>query len=117
MMKRIELTLFIFYFLSVFINLNSEQLIYTKTTKTLVVLDDWHYVETHSNFWSQLRGKIFLNFFFKAMNFDLDFKMVEDSSIKLTYFGEYLYSNIIFMAPSLNDGKYKKTKYFFRKEK
>lgn len=35
----------------------SEQLIYTKTAKTLIVLDDWHYVETHSSFWNQLRGK------------------------------------------------------------
>lgn len=41
-----------------------------------------------------------------AMNFELEFKMVEDPSIKLTYFGEYLYSNIIFMAPSLNDGNF-----------
>jgi oligosaccharyltransferase complex subunit beta len=34
------------------------------------------------------------------MNFELDFKMIEDPNIKLTYFGEYLYSNIIFFAPS-----------------
>lgn len=34
------------------------------------------------------------------MNFDLDFKMINDPTIKLTYFGEYLYSNIIFFAPS-----------------
>jgi hypothetical protein len=41
---------------ALFSTINSEQLIYTKTAKTLVVLDDWHYIETHSNFWSQLRG-------------------------------------------------------------
>lgn len=34
------------------------------------------------------------------MNIDLDFKMIDDPSIKLTYFGEYLYDNIIFAAPS-----------------
>jgi len=39
------------------------------------------------------------------MNFDLDFKMIDDPKIKLSYFGEYLYNNIIFFAPSYNEGK------------
>ena len=39
------------------------------------------------------------------MDFDLDFRMVDDPNIKLTYFGEYLYTNIIFFAPSFNEGK------------
>jgi oligosaccharyltransferase complex subunit beta len=43
------------------------------------------------------------------MNFELDFKMIDDPSIKLTYFGEYLYSNIIFFAPSYNEDFGKKS--------
>ena len=39
------------------------------------------------------------------MNFEIDFRMVDDPNIKLSYFGEYLYSNIIFFAPSFNEGK------------
>jgi hypothetical protein len=69
-------------------------LIYTGHTKSLVLLDDWHYVETHSLFWDQLR----------SMGFELNFKMIDDPSIKLTYFGEYLYNNVIFFAPTYNDG-------------
>lgn len=43
------------------------------------------------------------------MNFELDFKMIDDPSIKLTYFGEYLYSNIVFFAPSYNEEFSKKS--------
>lgn len=43
------------------------------------------------------------------MNFDLDFKMITDTTIQLTYFGEYLYSNIIFFAPSYNEEFVKKS--------
>lgn len=43
------------------------------------------------------------------MNFELDFKMVDDPNIKLSYFGEYLYNNIIFMASSYNEEFSKKT--------
>jgi oligosaccharyltransferase complex subunit beta len=50
-------------------------------------------------FWDQLR----------SMNFELDFKMVDDPSIKLTYYGEYLYSNIIFFAPSFSEEFAKKS--------
>ena len=53
--------------------------------KTLVLLDDWHNIDTHSLFWSQI----------KKMNFELDFRMIDDPSIKLTDFGEYIYTNII----------------------
>ena len=38
------------------------------------------------------------------MNFELDFKMIDDPTIQLSYFGEYLYNNIIFFAPSYNEG-------------
>jgi oligosaccharyltransferase complex subunit beta len=36
------------------------------------------------------------------MNFELDFKMIDDRDIKLTYFDQFIYSNIIFFAPSYN---------------
>ncbi len=43
------------------------------------------------------------------MNFDLDFKMIDDPTIRLTNFGEYMYSNIIFFAPSYNEEFSKKS--------
>ena len=43
--------------------------------KSLVLLDDWHYLESHSMFWDQLR----------SLNIELDFKMIHDQSIQLTY--------------------------------
>ena len=61
--------------------------------KTLVLIEDWHVVDTHSRFWNQIR----------EMNNDIYFKMVDDPDIKLTNFGEYIYNNIIYFAPSYND--------------
>ena len=66
--------------------------------KSLVLLDDWHYLESHSMFWDQLR----------SLNIELDFKMIHDQSIQLTYYGEYIYDNIIFVAPSFSDELSKK---------
>ena len=63
--------------------------------KTLVLLDDWHNIDTHSLFWSQI----------KKMNFELDFRMIDDPSIKLTDFGEYIYTNIIYFSPSFLKAK------------
>jgi hypothetical protein len=36
----------------------SNSLIYTGKVKTLVLLDDWHYLDTHSLFWEQLKSKV-----------------------------------------------------------
>ena len=66
--------------------------------KTLVLLDDWHTIDTHSLFFEQI----------KSMGYLLEFKMIDDSDIKLTYFGEYLYTNIIYMASSFNEDLSKK---------
>lgn len=66
--------------------------------KSLVLLDDWHYLETHSLFWEQLR----------AMNIELDFKIVDDPTIQLTYYGDYIYQSIIFFAPTFSDDLSKK---------
>jgi hypothetical protein len=76
--------------------------VYTGKVKTLVLLDNWYHTETHSLFWDQLR----------QMNFELDFKMIDDPNIKLTYFGEYLYNNLIFFAPTYNEGTYNLTQNF-----
>jgi len=34
----------------------SNSLIYSGKVKTLVLLDDWHYLDTHSLFWDQIKG-------------------------------------------------------------
>lgn len=36
-----------------------SSLIYSGRVKSLVLIDDWHVVDTHSLFWSQLRGRNF----------------------------------------------------------
>lgn len=75
--------------------IQSQLLSYSNSSqkKTLVLLENWHYKDTHSLFWNQL----------KQMGYDIDFKMIDDNDIKLTYFGEYLYTNIIYMASSFNE--------------
>lgn len=67
--------------------------------RTLVLLDDWHYKETHSLFWSQIR----------KLGIEIDFKMVDDESVQLSVFGEYIYSSVIFFAPSFSDDLAKKS--------
>ena len=66
--------------------------------KSLVLLDDWHSLETHSIFWDQIR----------SLNIELDFKIIDDPSIQLTYYGEYIYQSIIFFAPTFSDDLSKK---------
>ena len=63
--------------------------------KTLVLLDDWHSVETNSVFWNQI----------SQMGYELIFKIASDKDIQLTNFGEYIYENIIFFAPTYVDSK------------
>ena len=90
------LLLFLYLFSS-----SSTQLLDSKEQsqkKTLVLLDDWHTIDTHSLFFEQI----------KNMGYLLEFKMIDDSDIKLTYFGEYLYTNIIYMASSFNEDISKK---------
>ena len=67
--------------------------------KTLVLLDDWHTIDTHSLFFNQI----------KDMGYTLEYKMIDDNDIKLTYFGEYLFTNIIYMASSYNEDISKKS--------
>ena len=65
------------------------------TKKTLVLLDDWHMVETNSVFWNQI----------SQMGYELVFKIASDKDIQLTNYGEYIYDNIIFFAPTYVDSK------------
>jgi len=67
----------------------------TKSKKTLVLLDDYHNVETNSVFWNQIT----------QMGYEIIFKMVNDKEIELTNYGEYIYENIIFFAPTYVDTK------------
>ena len=39
------------------------------------------------------------------MGYEIDFKLAVDKDIKLKYFGEYLYDNIICFAPTFTDTK------------
>ena len=68
-----------------------------ESKKTLVLLDDWHNVETNSVFWNQIT----------EMGYEIEFKMANDKEIKLTNYGEYIYENIIFFAPTYSDTKKK----------
>ena len=34
----------------------SKSLIYSGKVKTLILLDDWHYLDTHTMFWDQLKS-------------------------------------------------------------
>ena len=74
-------------FLLCIISINSK--------KTLVLLDDWLSVETNSVFWNQI----------SQMGYELIFKIASDKDIQLTNFGEYIYENIIFFAPTYVDSK------------
>lgn len=72
----------------------------TNTTKlerpiyrALVILDDWNMIYTHSMFWDQLRNA----------SYDLEFKMVDDLTIKLDFYGEKIYESIILCVPSLSE--------------
>ena len=64
-----------------------------ESKKTLVLLDDWHNVEINSLFWGQI----------SQMGYEIEFKMANDRDIKLTNYGEYIYENIIFFAPTYSD--------------
>jgi hypothetical protein len=66
-----------------------------QSKKTLVLLDDWNNVETNSLFWKQISN----------IGYNIDFKMATDKDIKLTNYGEYIYDNIIFFAPTFTDTK------------
>ncbi|KAH3817948.1 dolichyl-diphosphooligosaccharide--protein glycosyltransferase 48 kDa subunit-like [Dreissena polymorpha] len=61
--------------------------------KTLVLLDNWSLRETHSIFFKSLRDD----------GYDLTFKSADDSGLSLSKYGEFLYSNLIIFAPSVEE--------------
>ena len=66
-----------------------------KQTQTLVVLDSWATVETHSTMFGYLE---------QSLNHELTFEMA-DAKIKLIEHDEWKYDNIVFMAPSVKGKK------------
>jgi len=66
--------------------------------KTLVVLDNWATIETHSVFFEALRMR----------GQDLEFQMITPTP-KIKYYDEYFYDNIILMAPGAKGNHFKQT--------
>jgi hypothetical protein len=58
-MKFLLITAFLITFIQKIFS-DYSSLIYVGRVRSLVLIDDWHMVDTHSIFWSQLRGKEFL---------------------------------------------------------
>eukprot|EP00340_Litonotus_pictus_P011341 CAMPEP_0170535848 /NCGR_PEP_ID=MMETSP0209-20121228/101822_1 /TAXON_ID=665100 ORGANISM="Litonotus pictus, Strain P1" /NCGR_SAMPLE_ID=MMETSP0209 /ASSEMBLY_ACC=CAM_ASM_000301 /LENGTH=479 /DNA_ID=CAMNT_0010837155 /DNA_START=48 /DNA_END=1488 /DNA_ORIENTATION=+ len=73
--------------------------------RALVILDDWNLIESHSMFWDQLRN----------VSYDLEFKMVDDMSIKLDFYGEQLYESIILCVPTMTDEQAKNSELSLKK--
>ncbi len=61
--------------------------------KTLVLLENLSIKDTHSVFFDDL----------KSRGYQLTFKMADDSNLALSKYGEYLYSNLIIFAPSVEE--------------
>mmetsp|Transcript_16059 Transcript_16059/g.27087 ORF Transcript_16059/g.27087 Transcript_16059/m.27087 type:complete len:137 (+) Transcript_16059:47-457(+) len=65
--------------------------------KTLVLVDTWATLETHSIFFDHIRSM-------GAGNHTLEFKLISGSStdeVNIQQFNKYFYDNIIFMAPTV----------------
>lgn len=60
-------------------------------TKTLIVLDNWATIETHSVFFSHLKDKL---------GHKLEFAMAATGPHIVKHYDEYYFDNIVFMAPS-----------------
>jgi hypothetical protein len=59
--------------------------------QTLVLLDDYSIVETHSIFFDSMRKD----------GHDVHYEMITPNAPSIKYYEEYYYDNIILMAPSL----------------
>lgn len=60
-------------------------------TQTLVLLDNWATVETHSYFFDHLATQL---------NHKVHFEMIFDEEVSYESFNGYKYQNVILMAPS-----------------
>lgn len=65
----------------------------TANSRTLVLLDNWALRETHSVFFRSLRDK----------GYELTFKTADDASLSLSKYGEFLYSNLVIFAPTVEE--------------
>ena len=70
------------------------------STKTLVLLDSWATIETHSLFFEHIHGKVEEG----HLGHKVDFFMAKDAP-KITFLDKMLYDNIIMMTPAAK-GKY-----------
>lgn len=84
---RLFLSLSLVLFSCSFLNAASNR------KKTLVLLENLSIKDTHSVFFDDL----------KTRGYQLTFKMADDSNLALSKYGEYLYSNLIVFAPSVEE--------------
>ena len=64
-----------------------------KGPRTLVLLENHHQVYSFSLLFDHL----------SEHNFELNFRLADDSSLILSQYGEYLYENLLIMAPSTDE--------------
>ena len=60
-------------------------------TKTLVVLDNWATIETHSMFFNHLS---------QTLDHDVEYAMASIGPHMVKHYDEYYFDNIIFMSPA-----------------
>ena len=60
--------------------------------KTLVLLDNWGTVETHSIFFDHLS---------KTIGHEIEYVMANQVDLSVKHYDQYYYDNIILMAPSI----------------
>ena len=61
--------------------------------RTLVLLENQHQEFSHSIFFNQLINN----------KFELTFRLADDSSLALSLFGDYIYDNLLILAPSTEE--------------
>ena len=84
--------MFLLYILSFLLFCSFSQSL-IRGPRTLVLLENQHQEFSHSIFFDQLMGS----------KFELSFRLADDSSLALSLFGDYLYDNLLIMAPSTEE--------------
>ena len=106
MIKKIISSLSLATFMLLFSSMTSASLVPQKEgVHTLVLIDDWSLVQSHSIFFDQLRKD----------GHQLEFSSAIPSP-SIRYYDEFLYDNIILMAPSIKGKLLNKILKFFRIE-
>ena len=75
----------------IFNKTDAKLILQEHVTKTLIVLDNWAIIETHSVFFKHLKDKL---------GHKLEFAMASTGPQIVKHYDEYYFDNIIFMAPS-----------------